>query len=139
MAGASAAVQVEGLRELVRAFDKFDKDLTQDLVSELQEAAGPVAKVAEQYILGGGGGFPGMRGVDRYWAGMRVGVSKSQGTVWVAPSWSSNKGTLQGKILALQERFRMEGAVEDKSDEIEKRMGDWIDRMADDWGGHLAA
>ena len=134
---AQGAVHTEGLKELMRAFNKFDKDLVGDLVSELQEAAGPVRSLAEQYILAGGGGFPAMSGVDSYWAGMRIGVSKSTSTVWVAPQWRSNKGTLQGKILAMQERFRMEGAVEDKAGEIEDRMGDFLDRLADDWGSHL--
>ena len=134
---AQGAVHTTGLKELIRAFNKFDKDLVDDLAMELQEASGPVATLTEQYILSGGGGFPAMSGVDSYYAGMRIGVSKSTSTVWVAPAWRSNKGTLQGRILAVQERFRMEGAVEDKSDEIEDRMGDFLDRLASDWGSHL--
>ena len=118
----------------MRAFGKFEEDLQGDLVMELQEAAEPVRKLTETYVLSGGGGFPAMSGVDSYWAGMRVGVSKPSSTVWIAPAWRSNKGTLQGKILAVQQRFRMEGAVQDKSNEIEDRLGDMLDRMSHEWG-----
>ena len=138
---AKGAVATKGLKELIRAFNKFDKDLTQDLVWELEEAADPVRKTTEEYILQGGGGFPSMRGVakDPYWAGMRIGVSRSTSSVWVAPAWRSNKGTLQGQILAMQYRWRMEGAVEDKADEVEKKIGKFLDTLADDWGSGLAA
>jgi hypothetical protein len=130
---ATGAVAVRGLKELQRAFNKMEDDVAGDLVMELQEAADPVRKLTEQYILGE------MRGVAQsrdaaYWSAMRIGVAKRQSTVYVAPQWRSNKGTRQGRILAVQERIRMERAVETKSGEIEKRLGDWLDRMADDWG-----
>lgn len=138
-AGLVGEVEVSGLKELLRACRKMSKDLEQDLVWELEEAAQPVRRLTEQYILGGGGGFGEMVGVDSYWASMRLGVSRALGTVWMAPFWRRNAGTPQGQVLKVHFLFRMEGAVEDKGSEIEKRMGDWIDRMADDWGSHLAA
>ena len=136
---AQGAVAIQGLKELQRAFSKMEDDVAGDLAMELQEAAEPVRKLTEQYIVAGGGGFPGMRGVaqgrDRnYWAGMRVGVSKRDATAFIAPAWRSNKGTPQGATLALQYRFRMEGAVEDRSDEIEHQLEKMIDRIADHHG-----
>jgi hypothetical protein len=136
---AQGAVAIQGLKELQRVFAKMEDDVAGDLVMELQEAAEPVRKLTEQYILGGGGGFPGMRGIAAsrdasYWSSMRVGVSKRDATAFISPSWRSNKGTLQGAQLALQYRFRMEGAVEDRGDEIEQQLEKMIDRIADHYG-----
>lgn len=134
----TGAVAVKGQRELVAAFNKINRDLGTDLIQELEEVGQPVAKLSTQYILGGGGGFPAMRGIAQgrdasYWSSMRVGASRSTGTVWVAPAWSSNKGTLQGAILAVQFRFRMEAALEDKSDDVEKRLGNFLDDLGREW------
>jgi len=136
---AKGAVAVTGLKELVRAFDKFDRDLTNDLGNELTAAADPVRSTAESYVTAGGGGFSAMRGVvgeSAYVSDMRVGFSRPS-TAYVAPLWRSNKGTPQGAVLAAALRRRMERAVEEKSGEIEQRLGDFLDTLADDWGSHL--
>lgn len=133
------AVAVKGLRELIRSFDVMDHALTTDLVDEIVEAADPVRKLTEQYITGGGGGFPGMRGVVGQWdyvKEMRIGVSRRQAEVYIAPAWRRDGSRPQ---LAMQLRWRMEGALEDKADEIEKRLGDFLDVLADHWGSYLAA
>jgi hypothetical protein len=142
MAGAYARVHVEGLDSLLRAFNRFDKDLTQDLVDTLAEAADPVRKTTVEYVVSGGGGFPAIRGIATssergYWSSMRIGVSRSAGEVYIAPGWRSNKGTPQGATLAGALSRRMEGAIEDKADVVEDRMGDWLDELADNWGSHL--
>jgi hypothetical protein len=64
---------------------------------------------------------------------MKVGASRSLGKAWVAPAWSSNKGTLQGQILAVQLRFRMEGALEDESDAVQELVDKWLGRLGDEW------
>lgn len=134
---AATTLKVKGLRETIRAFERMDHELTTDLVEELKEAADPVRKLTEQYIVGGGGGFPGMRGVVGQWDYVKeIGVARRMGEVWIAPAWRRDGSR---PWLAMQLRWRMEGALEDKSNEIEKRLGDWLDVLADHWGAHLAA
>lgn len=138
-----ATVEVEGLRELVRAFQRMSKDLADDLVMELQEAADPARKLTEQYITGGGGGFPAMTNVPltrAYEASrVRVGVSKGQGLVYLAPDWRSKRIRQSNPMFGLNIRWRMEAAVEDSADKIEKNLGDWLDTLADSWGYQYAA
>lgn len=135
--GAAGAVRVRGLRELMRDFNKMSRGIANDIAMELEEAAQPVAMLSQQYILRGGGGFPQMIGVAQsrdsdYWSAMRVGVEKGRGLVYVAPFFRSNKGTPQGQVLAVHYRFRMEGALEDKQDEVYERLEGVIDTL-----GHL--
>lgn len=140
MAAQDGAVKLEGLKELVRAFNKYDRDLVDDLGNELAEAAGPVRSTTESYITAGGGGFSAMRGVvgrGAYVADMRVGFSKGRATAYVAPLWRSNKGTPQGRVLSAAIRRRMEQAVEDHGSDVEARVGHFLDTLADDWGSHL--
>lgn len=136
-----AVSYIEGLKELVRAFDKMDKDLSQDLVDELAEAFSPVAPAARQIILGGGVGYAPMNVRNSrepsYWASMSIGFSRGQSQAWVAPAFRSNKGTAQGSVMASAYRRRMEAAAKDKFDECNKRLGHWLDTLADDWGSGL--
>lgn len=74
-----------------------------------------------------------MSGVRSPWSEMRVGASRTLGRAWVAPAWSSNKGTLQGAILAVHMRFRMEGALEDEAEGVEKVVNEWLGKLEDDW------
>lgn len=133
---ATGKVHVKGLKELGRASQKMDKALSKKFAGELAEAGRPVAKRATQYTVSGGGGFPAMRGVaarSSPWADMKVGASKSLGKAWVAPAWSSNKGTLQGAILAVQLGFRMEGALEDESDQVQDLVDKWLGKLGGEW------
>lgn len=136
MAGAVGQVRVKGLKQLGRAFERMDKALAKELANELKQAGEPVAKRASQYTVSGGGGFPAMRGIAARpgrWEEMRVGASRSLGKAWVAPSWRSNKGTLQGQILAIQLRFRMEGALEDESEAVQELVDKWLGELGRDW------
>lgn len=129
------------MRELTAAFRKFSKDLSEDMVFELQEAADPVRKATEQYITQGGGGFPGMRNMPLtpYYVGMRIGVSNAKGVVYIAPDWRARgSGTPRGS-LGTQLSGRMQAAVEDKAEEVTRRMGHFLDTLADEWGSQLAA
>lgn len=130
--GATGSVRVRGLSELVRDFYRISKDVGRDIVDELEEAAQPVKLLSEEYVRSGGGGFPPISGVanDAYYSGMRVGVSRAESLVYVAPAWSSDKGTLQGAILAVQLRFRMEGALEDQRTEVYAKLEQFIDTLA---------
>ena len=136
MAEAVGQVRIKGLKQLGRAFQRMDKALARELSKELAKAAEPVAERATQYTVSGGGGFPAMRGVAArpgHWENMRVGSSRTLGRAWVAPAWRSNKGTLQGQILAVQLRFRMEGALEDESDSVEDFVDRWLGELGRDW------
>jgi hypothetical protein len=140
MANVGATVKLDGLKQLVGAFNKFDRDLVGDLGNELAEAAAPVRTTTEEYITGGGGGVSSMRGVvgrSEYLSHMRVDFSKRLSTAYVAPQWRSNKGTPQGRVLSGAIRRRMEQAVDDRSSEVEARVGRFLDTLADDWGSHL--
>lgn len=133
---ATGQVHVKGLRELGRAFKEMDADVAKELSKELAKAGEPVAKKASQYIVSGGGGFRSISGVAArpgHWEAMRVGSSRTLGRAWIAPAWSSRKGTLQGAILAVHMRFRMEGALEDEADAVQEVVDEWLGRLEDDW------
>jgi hypothetical protein len=127
----AGAVQVHGQRELLRAFSKFSKDLAQDLVWELEEAADPVRKLSTEKILGEMVNMP----RTPFYADMRIGVSKAMGSVYVAPTWRGGTGagtprpTLAGSL-----RKRMDAALDEKTHEVERGVEKFIDRLADDWG-----
>lgn len=125
----TGAVRVRGLKELQRAFRKMDKDVAQDLVWELQEAADPVRKLSTELILGE---LVNMPRTPEY-ADMRIGVSGARGAVYVAPAWRRTGGSPRPSLGASMGK-RMEAAVETKAGDVEKRLGDWLDRMADEWG-----
>lgn len=126
------AIRVLGLKELVRAFDKMNRDLVNDLGDELEAAAAPVRTVTEEKV----GQMRGVVGRSDYVKDMRIGFSRPS-TAYVAPLWRSNKGTPQGRVLAGAIRRRMDQAVEEKSSEVEQRLGHFIDTLADDWGKGL--
>jgi hypothetical protein len=133
---ATGSVRIKGLKELGRAFQKMDKALAKEMAGELAEAGRPVAERASQYIVSGGGGFSAISGVARrpgHWEAMEVGASRSLGSAWIAPAWSSNKGTLQGSILAVHMRFRMEGALEDEADAVERVVDKWLGQLGEEW------
>jgi len=136
MASPVGQVRIKGLKQLGRAFQRMDKALAKELADELKQAGEPVAERTSQYIVSGGGGFPALRGVAArpgHWENMRVGASRSLGKAWVAPAWNSNKGTFQGQILAVQIRFRMEGALEDESDAVQELVDKWLGELGREW------
>ena len=134
---ATGSVRVRGLKQLTRDFKKMSADIGRDLTWELQEAADPVRKLTEQYILQGGGGFPGMRNMPptSYYSEMRIGVDVGRGVVYVAPAWSSGTGAGSPRPnVAMEFGWRMEGALEDKEDEVFSGVESMLDRMADEFG-----
>ncbi len=132
---AKGAVYVHGLNELNRDFGKISKDLSKTTKKALAKAGEPVARLTEQYIESGGGGFSAMAGVkgrSAYVADMRIGATNK--SVYVAPAWNSNKGTIQGSILAMHITFRMQGALEDRSDEVTEELDKALGNLFDDNG-----
>lgn len=127
---AGATLRVSGLRELDRAFARMSKDLRTDFVWELEEAADPARTLATQKVLGEIRNMP----PTPFYAGMRIGVSAAQTTVYVAPSWKRGGSGRGRPNLATAMRKRMEAAVEESAPRVEKGVGDMLDRMANEWG-----
>jgi hypothetical protein len=125
---ATGAVRVRGLRELTRAFKKISKDLDKELTNELKEAAEPVRSGAEKLALGR------IRNMPRspHYAGMRVGVSKAQGAVYVVPAWRRRGGSGRANLKTLLLERAMDPALEENQGEVL----DKVDRMLGRLAGH---
>lgn len=122
---------VKGLAELDRAFKKMDKDLRQDFVHELEEAADQPRELATRKILGELRNMP----PTPFYAQQRVGVS-AKTTVYIAPLWRRGSGAPgRGRPnLSGAMRKRMEAAVDESGGKVESAIGDMLDRMANEWG-----
>lgn len=95
----SNAVRVDGLDDLVRAFNAADRALKEDLRDALQEAAAPVRRDAQALAP------PMVRNlsVGEPWARMRVGMS-GRSMVYVAPVERGAKG--RGNQRLRRPRFK---------------------------------
>ena len=120
------AVKVEGLRELQRDFRRMSKDLDRRLTGELKQASAPVAGVAQQLALGR------ITNVGRSprWAGMRVGVSRARGSVFIAPSARRRAGSGRPNFAQLLAQRAMEPAVDEKQDEVVRKLEQMLDDIA---------
>ena len=126
---AAGAIEVQGLSELLRAFKGMDKALDRTLTKTLKKAAEPAAAQAEDFALGH------IRNMPRspHWAGMRIGVARRQGQVYMVPRARrrGGKGRPNLNPLLLAE---MEAAVEMKAADIEDALGNMVDDIADSHG-----
>jgi hypothetical protein len=130
MAGTGAVVHVQGLEELIGTFRLIPEEVSEELTWELEEAAEPARKKSTEFILTGGGGHPGMHNMPPtpVYAGMRIGVSRSEKTVWIAPSWHARSGSGRGRPnISGEFRVRMEAAVEEEKEHIYERVDNMID------------
>lgn len=132
MAGASSGVQVIGLDSLIAALRLIPEEIAEEIVWELEEAADPVRKASTEYILSGGGGFPAMHNMPPtpVYAAMRIGVSRQEKMVWVAPAWKSSGAGSPRWNIAFEFRGRMEAALEDNTEEVYEKVDKMIDRIA---------
>lgn len=80
---ANNAIRVEGLSDLIRAFNAADKTLRQDLGDALQEAAAPVRETAQQLAVSEISGM--RRQKTSQWHMMRVGLERGGRIAYVAP------------------------------------------------------
>jgi hypothetical protein len=124
---ATGAIAVKGLKELTRDFKRMSKDLDKGLTKELQRAAEPAAQKAEELALGK------IRNMPRspHWAGMRIGVARARGVVYMVPAARRSSRRARPNLSPLLLERAMQPAVEDTAPEIIDRMGDFIDRIAD--------
>lgn len=129
----AGAVQVEGLQELIRAFKLMPDDVVEEFTWELLEAAEPVSTAAQSKAP------TSLRNMvyTREWAAMRVGVSRRDTTVWVAPQLRGRRRIAPASAEAfskgIQERA-LDPALEENTEKIIDRIDDMIDRIAEHHG-----
>lgn len=125
----AGAVHVKGLRELTRDFKKMSKELDDEVTDELKRVAEPVKQVATRYALGHIGNMP----RSPRWAGMRVGVAKGRGVVWMRPAARRRGGSPRSNLGPLLQR-EMEAAVENKEQEVVNGLDKMLGRLGGDYG-----
>lgn len=145
MATKPGLIAVSGLRELRHDLDAFAKGLSDDVVMELEEVAGPVRMRAEAIVSAAP--KTGMRninrgrggGADTSWSEMRAGVSKREALVYVVPAWSG-RGMRRGRTQKQREQFReavqprMDKALVENVDKIVNRLDDLLGRLGNEHG-----
>ena len=124
------AIEVQGLSELLRAFKGISKDLDRKLTNALKKAAEPAAEQAEDYALGRIRNMPS----SPRWAGMRIGVARRQGEVYMVPRARSRRRSSRPNLKNLLLEQAMEPAVEAKAADIEDALGHLVDDIADSHG-----
>ena len=125
MAG-GPAIHVRGLDDLIRALRDFPDDVAEEFVWELEEAADPARKEATTLMHE-------MVNVQAPYDSFRVGVSKSQKTVWLAPAWRRGGGSPRPQ-MAPHIGSRMERAVERERNHIIDKIDHMLDKIADHHG-----
>lgn len=118
---ADAAVRVQGLRELQRAFRVADKELAKELRGTLREVAEPVRAEAEQLAV---------TRISRMtvpWSRMRVGVTQS--TVYVAPRRKGVRGRSHPRSRPNLFDLLMGRSLQPALDHNEQRIEQAVDRM----------
>jgi hypothetical protein len=126
---AAGAIEVQGLSELLRAFRGMSKDLDKKLTDTLKKAAEPAAAQAEDNALGNIRNMP----HSPRWAGMRIGVGRRQGEVYMVPRARSGRRSSRPNLKTLL-LVEMEAAVETKAADIEDALGNMVDDIADSHG-----
>lgn len=119
---ATATIRVKGLNELVRVFGKLDKQLRRDLQRELQEAARPVASLAQQKLSS----FPGAAV-----SGIRPRVKGSTAIV------EQRKGPVTGRrgdFGSIVMRRALVPARAEREPEVRKGIDDMLDKLAGNAG-----
>ena len=123
---AGVTVRVSGLRETTRAFRRISKSLDSELVDGLKGAAEVVKTDAESFALGRIRNMPG----SPRWAGMRIGVSRAQGVVFMVPSARGRGGRGRSNLANLLMERAMDPAVEKNAGKVIKGVDDLLGRLA---------
>lgn len=116
-----AAVAVEGLPELQRAFRQIDAGLQKQLRAELAEAAEPARTQAERFAV------ENISHIGQRWSQMRLGVTARY--VYLAPKARRRGGSPRKNLGTLLLQEAMWPAAEDKRPEVEARLELWLDRL----------
>jgi hypothetical protein len=121
-------IQVQGLRELSRAFKVADKALTRDLRKSLRQAAEPVRSEAENLAVGT------IRNIGVPWSRMRIGVTQS--AVYLAPRERGRKTTparRRPNLATLLLGRSMEPALAHNENEVVQRIDDMLLTVGAEW------
>jgi hypothetical protein len=118
------AVHIRGLKELDRAFGRVNKGVQSGMRAELQKAAEPVARTAEEYALRE------VTNIGSAWSMMRS-VAKS-GSVYVAPQKRGRKKGPQKRpnLATLLMDRAMEPALEKEGPGVVEKVEDLVDRWS---------
>jgi hypothetical protein len=131
--GSLKTLRVEGLAEIIRDVKLISENLSDELTDEVIHAAKPVGKRTTEIILS-----PppeGMRNMDEHWAGMRIGVARAKGEVYVVPAARSRRRRGQARPNVSREfRIRMEKALDEKRDEVADQLEFRLGRLFDRYG-----
>ena len=124
-------VQVEGLRELNRAFARLGKDANKQMRGELKKVAEPVASDAHQLAASR------IRNIGPKWSEMRVGVT--QRLVYVVPKQRGRLSRRNPKLkrpnmAPLLMTRAMLPALHENEQRIVQRLENLLDRLADENG-----
>ena len=126
-----ARINVKGLRETYRAFGNISDDVQGELRDGLEQAAKPVQALGERYAL------ERIRNMPRSpaWAEMKIGVSKREALVFMAPATKGRAGRGRTKrkrknLANLLLERSMEPAVEDNVERTERGLEDVIDKLS---------
>lgn len=124
-------VQVEGLRELNRAFARLGKDVNREMRGELKKVAEPVASDAQQLAASR------IRNIGPRWSQMRVGVT--QKLVYVVPKQKGRLSRRNPKLkrpnmAPLLMTRALVPALHENEQRIVQRLENLLDRLADENG-----
>jgi hypothetical protein len=115
------------MRELTRDFKNISKDLSKDLVNELKDAAAPVKGAAESKAM------TRITNMTPRWSGMRIGVSKARGLVFMVPSARRSGGSPRSNLAGLLFGEAMDPAVQENQDRVIESIDDFLDRLSRDY------
>jgi len=113
-------------------------EVVEEFVDELTEAANPVKLSAQAKAPRSMSGMTRPTDSNRAWSLMRVGVSRRDVTVWVAPDLrKGRRKQSQRQKDAFSEQMQagaLDPALQENTERVEKRIEDMIDRIADSHG-----
>ena len=125
--GTEFTTRVEGLGDLNRALRRADKDVRAGVRKELRGIAEPIQRTAETLA------FSSIRNIGRDWSRMRIGATLD--LVYVAPQMrgTKTKARKRSNLADLLMDRAMQPALDQHAPEIERRVGDALDRAADNF------
>ena len=129
---AKAAVEVHGLRELVKIFSDMPDEVAEEFKDELTEAANPVKLAAQQKAPTTMSGMGNPK--SRPWTLMRVGVSRRDVVVWVAPDLrrghrKQSQRQKEAFVRGMQEKA-LDPALDENTGRVVEKIDDMIDNLS---------
>lgn len=121
----AAAVHVEGLAEMNRAFARLDRDIKTKKTGELKKLVEPPRSAAEDNALSN------ISNIGSVWSGMRVGTSTS--LVYIAPKARRRGGSPRGNLAGLL-MDAMQSAVDEHQEQIVEGLEHWLSKLESEAG-----